>query len=78
MRVEEELRNGSLKASRMFASGRLATRRKRGTVSRVMAATKMSSYESFIYKSSSFKVSLPQCAQHSIAWESLCNHEDKR
>ena len=27
-------------------------------------------YESFIYKSSSFKVSLPQCAQDSIAWES--------
>ena len=29
-----------------------------------------SDYESFIYKSSSFKVSLPQCAQDSIAWES--------
>jgi len=27
-------------------------------------------YESFIYKSSCFKVSLPQCAQDSIAWES--------
>ena len=39
-------------------------------IGRICQKHDVAHYESFIYKSSSFKVSLPQCAQDSIAWES--------